>query len=484
MTMPTTYQQWIGGHFVDAATGQTLEVRNPADGQVIAHVPASGSEDVDRACAAAEAAFGSWRETTPQQRSLALLRIADAMESRAEELGRLESRNAGKPLAAAIDEMAVSVDVLRFFAGACRVMEGKAVDEYLPGHSSFIRREPLGVVVGIPPWNYPLYMAAWKMAPALAAGNTMVLKPSSLTPLTALVFAELAADHLPPGVLNVVSGTGADIGDALVLDPRVRLISLTGDTATGSRVARLASDSVKRLHLELGGKAPVIVFDDADIDLAAATIKQFGYWNCGQDCAAATRVLAGPKVYDRLLAALVDQVRTITWGNPATTDDLFMGSLIGPDQARRVAAMVDRAAAAADVVEGGTRPDGPGAFYPPTVIAAPDQASEIVQDEVFGPVVTVQRFDDEPMAIAWANDVRYGLSASLFTSDIGRAMRVSKALEYGTVWINEHYTLPSEMPFGGVKQSGYGRDGSAYALEDYTAIKHVMVNVARSGGLT
>jgi 1-pyrroline dehydrogenase len=481
MNQPTSFQQWIGGRFVDAASGQTLEVRNPADGQVIALVPASGPEDVARACAAAEAAFDTWRETTPQQRSLALLRLADALEARAQELGRLESRNAGKPLAAAIDEMAVSVDVFRFFAGAARVMEGKAVDEYLPGHTSFVRRQPLGVVAGIPPWNYPLYMAAWKMAPAIAAGNTLVLKPSSLTPLTALVFAQLAAEHLPAGVLNVVSGTGADIGDALVLDPRVRMISLTGDSRTGSRIARLAADSVKRLHLELGGKAPVIVFDDADVDLAAATIKEFGYWNCGQDCAAATRVLAGPKVYERLVATLVEQVRTITWGDPATADDLFMGSLIGPSQVRRVAGMVDRAAVAAEIVEGGTRPEGVGSFYPPTVITTPDQASEIVQDEVFGPVVTVQRFDDEETAVTWANDVRYGLSASVFTTDIGRAMRVSKALDYGTVWINEHYTLPSEMPFGGVKQSGYGRDGSAYALEDYTAIKHVMINIARTG---
>lgn len=479
MTDQVHYQQFIGGRFVDAASGGTREIHNPANGRRLALVPASGPEDVDRAVGAAVSAFESWRLTTPQERSLLMLRLADGLEEHAVELGGLESRNAGKPLAAAIDEMGICADLFRFFAGAARVMEGKAVGEYLRGHTSMVRREPVGVVVGIPPWNYPLYMATWKMAPAIAAGNTMVLKPSSLTPLTALAFAELIAEHLPPGVINVIAGSGAAIGDDLVRHPRVRMVSLTGDTRTGSHVAMLAADHIKRLHLELGGKAPVIVFDDADIDRAAEAIRTFGYWNCGQDCAAATRVIATPAVYEELLEAIVARVRMLTWGDPAEDADLFMGSLIGPAQVDRVAGMVERARMTAEIVEGGSRPERPGAFYVPTVIAGPGQESEIVQQEVFGPVVTVQRAPDEETAVQWANDVRYGLSASVFTSNIGCAMRVSKALEFGTVWINEHYTLPSEMPFGGVKESGYGRDGSAYALEDYTYTKHVMIE---SGG--
>jgi betaine-aldehyde dehydrogenase len=470
-----TYQQFIGGTFVDAASGETLDVENPADGTVIARVPASGPEDVDRAVEAAANAFETWRDTTPADRSLMLLKLADAIEVRADELGRLESRNAGKPVGIAIDEIPVVVDNLRFFAGAARVMEGKAANEYLAGHTSMIRRDPIGVVASIAPWNYPLMMAGWKIGPALAAGNTVVLKPSARTPLTAIVLAEIAAGIFPPGVLNVLTGTGEAIGDPLVAHPKVGIISITGDTETGKRVARIAADHVKRLHLELGGKAPVIVFDDADIDAAAEIIRSAGYWNAGQDCTAATRVVAGPKVYDRFVSSLVDQVRSITWGDPAEADDLEMGSLIARSQVDKVEGMVDRARDGAEVVVGGTRPDRPGAYYEPTVIAGPDQGSEIVQDEVFGPVVTVQRFDDEETAVRWANDVRFGLAASIFTRDIGRAMRVAKAIESGTVWINEHFTLASEMPHGGFKQSGYGKDQSMYAVEDYTVVKHVMI---------
>ncbi len=473
-----TYQQLIGGTFVDSAAGRMAEVVNPASDEVIARVPASDPEDVERAVNAADAAFQTWQQSTPQDRSLLLLKLADALDARGDELGRLESLHTGKPVGAAIDEMAVCSDLFRFFAGAARVMEGKAANEYLAGHTSLIRRDPVGVVASIAPWNYPLYMAAWKLGPALATGNTVVLKPSARTPLTALAFAETMAEIFPAGVVNVLSGSGADIGDALVGHPKVRMISITGDTATGKRVARIASDTVKRLHLELGGKAPVIVFDDADLDAAAETIKSAGFWNSGQDCTAACRVITGPKVYDAFVGKLADQVRSIKWGNPAEADDLDMGSLIAHAQVDKVEGMVDRARGAAEVVVGGTRgPDRPGAYYEPTLITGPDQTSEIIQHEVFGPVVTVQRFSDEDQAIAWANDVRFGLAASVFTSDIGRAMRVAKAIQFGTVWINEHFTLVSEMPHGGFKESGYGKDGSMYALEDYTVVKHVMLKL-------
>jgi 1-pyrroline dehydrogenase len=472
-----TYQQFIGGEWVDSASGETLAVENPANGQVIANVQASGAEDVDRAVEAAATAFQTWQHTTPQDRSIALLKLADALEARGEEIGRLESQNAGKPVGAAIDEVPVVVDNLRFFAGAARVMEGKAANEYMAGHTSMIRREPVGVVASIAPWNYPIMMAGWKIGPALAAGNTVVLKPSIRTPLTALVLAEIASEILPPGVLNVITGSGATIGDPLVAHPKVGMVSVTGDTDTGKHIARTAAQHVKRLHLELGGKAPVIVFDDADLDAVAEAIKLWGYWNAGQDCTAATRVIAGPKIYDRVVAEVSDQVKSIKWGDPAEGDDIEMGSLIAKAQADKVEGMVDRARAGAEIVTGGHRPDRPGAYYEPTVIAGPDQRSEIVQDEVFGPVVTVQRFSDEDQAIAWANDVRFGLAASVWTKDAGLGMRVAKAIQFGTVWINDHFMLVSEMPHGGFKESGYGKDQSMYAIEDYTVVKHVMLKI-------
>ncbi len=470
------YANLIGGEQVAAASGETGEIVNPATGEVIAEVPMCGAEDVDRAVAAAERAFlGDWGDTTPLERFEVLMKIAERLDEHAEELGRLESQNVGKPRAAAVDEVVSSADCFRFMAGAARVPEGQAADEYVRGATSIIRREPIGVVGQITPWNYPLQMAAWKLAPALAAGNTTVLKPSELTPLTTLRFAELVADLLPPGVLNIVCGYGEPVGAAIAAHPRIRMVSLTGSPESGKKVARAAADNLKRVHLELGGKAPVIVFDDADLAAAAETIKAAGYWNAGQDCTAATRVLAGPGVYDDFMSELVDQVRSIKVGDPAEQDDIDMGPVVSQRQQERVLGFLERATGAGARVEtGGERMGTRGFFIEPTVVSGADQQAEIIQREVFGPVVTVQRFADDDQAIAWANDVEYGLSASVWTQSAKRGLRAVRKLQYGCVWLNDHFTVTNEMPHGGFKQSGYGKDMSKYGLDDYTIVKHVL----------